>query len=257
MQNLMKKVFGRVMSRSRIGPKIGLVATLLTVSTMLAWAVDPFSVEAIKISSTSVPRNIADDLEPKGVLLSNTGSGVKKPLCEIFWTKVTPAAAVAHPATAHAYAGIHEGALVGVIHLLPEAVEDYNEDFNNQQLKTGYYTMRYAVLPAGVGEHGPEQGDFVVLSPIDEDRDPERTLTLDEMVRLGKLVSHGQEAARMELVRPENSKIELPGITVDNSAAATLHFKLHLARTKGVSAEELEVDLLVVTRKPDLGSNAS
>lgn len=246
-----------MMSRRRIGAKIGLVVILLTLSAMLAWAVEPFSIESLKISSTSVPRNIADDLEPKGVLLSNTGSGIKKPLCEIFWAKVTPAATIAHPAADNAYAGIHEGALVGVIHLLPEAIEDYYEDFNNQQLKPGYYTMRYAVLPAGVGEHGLEQGDFVVLSPIEQDRDLERTMSLDELVRLGKVVSHGQEAARMELVRAENSKNQLPEITVDDSAAATLHFKLHLTRTKSISPEELEVSLLVVTRKPDLGSNAS
>ena len=253
----MEKVSGRVMSRSGIGLKIGLVATLLTVSTMLTWAVEPYSIEPVKISSTSVPKNIADDMEPKGVLLSNTGSGIKKPLCEIFWAKVTPAATAAHPPTDNAYAGIHEGALVGVIHLLPEAIEDYNEDFNNQQLKPGYYTMRYAVQPAGVGEHGPEQGDFVVLGPVTQDQDPERALSLDEMVHLGKLVSHGEQPARMQLARSENTKNPLPAITVDTFGTVVLHFKLHLAQNKGVSAEELEVDLLVVTRKPDLGSSAS
>jgi hypothetical protein len=244
-------------SRSRICAKIGLIGTLLMLGAMLAWAAEPFSIERIRISSTSIPKNIADNLEPTGVLLSNTGAGVKKPLCEIFWAKTTPAMTAAHPATNTAYAGIHEGALVGVIHLLPEAIEDYNVDFSDQPLKTGYYTMRYAVLQAGVGEHGPEQGDFVVLSPIEQDQDAEKTLNLDELVRLGKLTSHGLEAARMELVQAENSKNQLPEITVDNSAAATLRFKLHLTRTKNVSPEELQVSLLVVTRKPDLGSNAS
>jgi hypothetical protein len=245
------------MSRSGIGLKTGFVAALLTVSTMLAWAAEPYVIEPVEISSTSIPKNIAGDLEPKGVLLSNTGSGIKKPLCEIFWAKLAPAAAVAHPPTDNAYAGIHEGALVGVIHLLPEAIEDYNEDFNNQPLKPGYYTMRYAVLPAGVGEHGPEQGDFVVLGPVTLDQDPERALSLDKMVHLGKSVSHGEEPARMQLARPENTKDSLPAITVNDFGAVVLHFKLHLAGNKGVSAEELEVDLLAVTRKPDLGSNAS
>ncbi len=244
------------MSRG-IGQKIGLAAMLLTVGAMLAWAVESYSIEKVKISSTSVPKSITADLDPEGVLLSTHANGREEPICEIFWAKMTPAVTVAHPATDNGYASIREGALVGVIHLLPEATEDYYEDFHNQQLKPGYYTMRYAVLPAGTGEHGPEAGDFVVLSPIALDQDPERTLSLDELVRLGKLVSQGEEAARMQLVRSETTKNSLPQVTMDNSGIGTVHFKLHLAGTKGVSAQELELSLLVVTPKPDLGSNAS
>jgi hypothetical protein len=244
------------MSKGGIVPKIGFVAMLVTVSAALCWAVEPYSIESIKISSTSsVPKNIVDDLDPQGLLLSTFENGIKEPICEIFLAKTTPAVAVAHPATDNGYASISQGALVGLIHLLPEATEDYYEDFSNQKLKPGYYTMRYAVLPAGIGEHGPVPGDFVVLSPITQDQDPLRTLGFDEMVRLGKLASHGEEAARMQLVQPEKTKNPLPDVSVDSSGVATLHFKLHLTGAK-VDPQGLELALVVVTPIPK-DSNAS
>jgi hypothetical protein len=243
------------MAGGGIGRKIGLAAMLLTVSTVLAWAAEPYSIEPVKISAASLPKSITDDLNPEGVLLFKYENGLKKSICEIFWAKMTPAVAVVKPSTNNGYASIRQGALIGVIHLLPEATDDYYVDFSNQALKPGYYTMRYAVLSAGIGEHGPVPGDFVVLSPITLDRDPARALTLDEMIRFGKLVSHGDEAARMKLVRAEKTKNPLPEITMDDAGAGTLHFKLHLTPTKGVPAQELGLALLVVTPKPDLGGS--
>jgi hypothetical protein len=243
------------MFRGGISLKIGLAAMLLTFSAALAWAEEPYSIEPVWISSTALPKTITDDLKPKGVLLFKDANGRKESICEVFWAKVMPAVTAVRPSTDNGYANIRPGALVGVIRLLPEATEDYNVDFYSQKLKPGYYTMRYAVMPAGIGENGPLSGDFVVLSPIAQDRDPGRTLRLDEMVRLGKLTSQGDEAARMQLMRAESSKNPLPGITVDDAGAGTLHFKLRLTRAKGAPAQELELALLVVTPKPDLGGS--
>lgn len=240
------------MSRRSIGKKIGLAAMILSVSGMLAWAGEPYSIEPVRISSAPLPKSIVDGLDPKGVLLFTYNNGLKEPICEIFWAKMTSAVAVAHSPTNDGYASIRQGALIGVIHLLREATEDYYEDFHNQKLKPGYYTMRYAVLPAGIGENGPQPGDFAVLSAIRLDPDPARILSLDDMVRLGKLVSRGDEAARMQLVQVENSKNPLPEITTDDAGAGTLHFKLHLTQQNGVPVREFESALLVVTPKPDL-----
>lgn len=238
------------MSRHSIGKKIGAAPLLLILSTVLAWAVEPYSIEPVRVSSAPLPKTIVDDLDAKGVLLFTYANGIKEPICEIFWVKTT--LAVAHPPTNNGYASIRQGALIGVIHLLREATEDYYEDFHNQKLKPGYYTMRYAVLPAGIGENGPQPGDFVVLSSIRLDADSAQILSLDEMVRLGKMASHGDEAARMQLVQVENSKASLPEITTDDSGAGTLHFKLHLTRQNGVPSQEIELALLVVTPKPDI-----
>ncbi|MFZ1006486.1 MAG: hypothetical protein WAN65_06605 [Candidatus Sulfotelmatobacter sp.] len=240
------------MLRLNVIQKTGLAAVLL--NAVLAWGAGSYSIEPAKISS-SVPKNITNDLDPSGVLLFTSGTGVKEEICTIFWAKTTAAAAA--PSAEVGYSSIREGALVGVIHLFREATEDYDVDFNDQKLKPGYYTMRYAVQPAGTGEHGPIAGDFVVLSPIAMDSDPDRVLSKDEMLRFGKLVSNGNEAARMQLVPVEDSKDTAPGVTTDGSGSAIVHFKMHLAVTKGAPAQQLNVDLTVVTPKPDLGRNSS
>lgn len=242
------------MSRFDVSRKIGLAAMLL--NAMLAWGAGSYSIEPVTISS-SVPKSIANDLDPSGVLLSTSGTGVKEEICTIFWAKTTAAVALTKPSANLGYSSIREGALVGVIHLFREATEDYDVDFSNQKLKPGYYTMRYAVQPAGVGEHGPVPGDFVVLSPISVDSDPERILSSDEMLHLGKLASNGEEAARMQLARVEDTKDPVPGVTTDGDGRAIVHFKIHLAGTKGAPAQEFEVVLIVVSPKPDLGRNAS
>ena len=140
------------MSRFDVSRKIGLAAMLL--NAMLARGAGSYSIEPVTISS-SVPKSIANDLDPSGVLLSTSGTGVKEEICTIFWAKTTTVVALTKPSANLGYSSIREGALVGVIHLFREATEDYDVDFSNQKLKPGYYTMRYAVQPAGVGEHGP------------------------------------------------------------------------------------------------------
>jgi len=240
------------MSRLKVSWKIGLAAVLL--SAVLAWGAGSYSIEQVKISS-SVAKSITNDLDPSGVLLFTSGTGVKEEICTIFWAKTTAAAAT--PSAKVGYSSIREGALVGIIHLFREATEDYNVDFNDQKLKPGYYTMRYAVQPAGIGEHGPIPGDFVVLSPISMDSDPERVLSKDEMLRLGKSVSNGEEAARMQLAPMGDAKDPLPEVTTDGSGSAIVHFRMHLAGIKGAPAQQLDVNLTVVTPKPDLGRNSS
>lgn len=238
------------MLRLNVIRKTGLAAVLL--NAVLAWGAGSYSIEPVEISS-SVPKNITNDLDPSGVLLFTSGTGVKEEICTIFWAKTTAAA----PSAKVGYSSIREGALVGVIRLFREATEDYNVDFNDQKLKPGDYTMRYAVQPAGTGEHGPIAGDFVVLSPIAMDSDLDRVLSKDEMLRFGKLVSNGNEAARMQLAPVGDSKDPEPGVTTDGSGSAIVHFMMHLALKKGAPAQQLNVDLTVVTPKPDLGRNSS
>jgi hypothetical protein len=242
------------MSRFAITHKIAVAAMLLSVSAGRALAAGPYSIEQVKISS-SLPKSITSDVDPSGVLLFTSGKGVKEEICSIFLAK-SAVAAVPPPANS-GYSSIREGALIGIVHLFREATDDYYVDYNNQKLAPGYYTMRYALQTSGVGEHGPIQGDFVVLSPIAMDSEPERVLSLEEVVRLGKSASHGEEAARMQLMRVEDTKSPLPAVTADSSGAAVVHLNLHLAGSKTTPAKELQIDLTVVTPKPDLGQNAS
>ncbi len=245
---------GNRMMRSKI--KLALALLTLGASATMAWVVQPYLVEPIKVSSAHLPKPMGDSLDPTGVLVSHDVNGKKEPICEIYLVKeISEVPVVAHPRTQDGYARIRQGALVGVIHLLPEAIEDYFEDFENQELKPGYYTMRYAMLQAGIGEHGPRSGDFVVLSPIALDANPTRLLSMDEMVRLGKAASHGDQPARIQLVKVDDFGSSLPEIVTDQDGGGTLHFELKLARTNAAPGEDLKMALLVVRPKPDLGGS--
>lgn len=240
----------------RTNIKLVLVLLILGTSATMAWVVQPYLVEPIKVSSAHLPKPMGNSLDPTGVLVSHDVNGKKEPICEIYLAKeISEAPAAAHPSTQNGYARIHQGALVGVIHLLPEAIEDYFEDFENQELRPGYYTMRYAVLQAGIGEHGPRSGDFLVLSPIALDANPTKLLSIDEMIRLGKAASHGDQPARIPLVKVDDFGSSLPEVVTDQDGGGTLHFELKLARTNAAPGEDLKMALLVVRPKPDLGGS--
>jgi hypothetical protein len=234
---------------------IAIAIFVFSASAMLAWVVQPYITEPIKASSAELPSKIADALNSTGVLVSHDVNGTKQSICEIYWAKATSASTISHPQTRSRYASIRQGALVGVIHLLPEATDDYFEDFENQELKPGYYTMRYAVMQAGIGEKGPLSGDFVVLSPIVLDNDPAKTPTVVEMVRLGKSASRGDEPARIQLVKVEDVGKTLPEVVTDENGGGTLHFKLKLNRASASRMQELTMALLVVRPKPNLGGS--
>ena len=244
----------RVWLRKKIRFAVALIA--LIASAAVAWVVQPYLVEPIKVSSAHLAKSMENALDPAGVLVSHDVNGKKEPICEIFWAKMVPEVPLPeHPPTQNGYARVRQGAWVGVIHLLPEAIEDYFEDFENQELKSGYYTMRYAVLQAGIGEHGPRSGDFVVLSPIALDANPTRLLSIDEMVRLGKAASHGDQPARIQLVKVDEFGSSLPEVVTDQDGGGTLHFELKLARSNAAPGEDLKIALLVIRPKPDLGGS--
>ena len=94
-----------------------------------------------------------------------------------------------------------------VIRFLAESSDEYREDFHDQKLKAGYYTMRYAALS------GEDARDFLVLnSPVTADRDPARQ-------RAGKRstyhsergwLPHTGQPAVLSLATTEISANELP-----------------------------------------------
>jgi hypothetical protein len=260
--NFSEGIRKKMMSKVCLGEKLKLALALVVISASaaVAWVVQPYIVEPIKVSSAHFAKAMEADLDPTGVLVSHDVNGRKESICEMFWAKqISEAPAVAsttaHPQTPNGYGRIRQGALVGIIHLLPEATEDYLEDFENQELKPGYYTMRYAVMQAGIGEHGPLTGDFVVLSPIALDADPAKLLTMEEMVRKGKAASHGHQPARIPLVKAEEFGNSLPEVVTDQDGGGTLHFELKLASAKPQTGQELKMALLVVRPKPDLGGS--
>lgn len=225
---------------------IACAAALIVASP--AWAEEPFSIEPAKPKpSAYLPQSIVDSLDPHGSLLFTESNGLKERICEVFWAKLVSPRSGAPPSSKLHYGNFQPGALLGVIHFLPEASEDYREDFHDQKLKPGYYTMRYAIMPNGIGEHGPEPGDFVLLSSVRKDHDPQRVLPPAELIRLSRLASHTQDPAIMSLVPVEKNSATYPEVRTDDAGTCVLQVKVRLKAEKRNPTQDVAVGIILVT----------
>ncbi len=222
---------------------LGLAAAI---NAIPAWGfeTEPFSIEPVAPhASNYLPQQIVDDLDPQGSLLFTYSNGLKSGICEVFWVK-TAVAQDSAPASGHAfYHTLKPGGFLGVIHFLAEGSEDYREDFHDQKLRPGYYTMRYAAI------EDSDTVDFVLLSPLSMDRDPSRILPIEKLLRLSQRASHTKEPAVMSLVPIDLRSDDFPDVKTDGEGTWTLQVKLHLGPIKSSSMRDLALAIIVITPK--------
>jgi len=217
------------------------------ISAVPAWGfeTEPFSTEPVALhASTDLPQKTVDDLDPHGSLLFTYANGLKVGICEFFWVKTAVAQENAPGSSKPSYNTLKPGALVGVIHFLPEASEDYREDFRDQKLKPGYYTMRYVALK------DTDTIDFVALSPLGMDRDPSRVLPIDELFSMSRRASRTKQPAVMSLVPIDLRGNDFPDVKTDGEGTWTLQVKLHLKGKDG-AMQELALAIVVITPKKE------
>jgi len=218
---------------------------LLILAAIPALGVEPYSIEPAELHpSDSFPPALMSKLDPQGWLLSTESNGLKVSICEVFWVKIgigqdrQPGTKTQSP-----YGGLEPGALVGVIYFLPEASEDYREDFHDQKLEPGYYSMRYAPRPKG------DPADVLLLSPVRADREAEPVLSQDELERRSRLASHSHEPAVLSLVPAESGKEESPSVRMDDQGTCIFQIKLQVKSGTGSSRESTLAVILVTPRK--------
>ena len=233
-------------NRGKSTKHVALGALLLGVALAIwvtpAAAIEPYSMKpAVLQPSPDLPPTIADNLDPNGVHVFTYDNGVETPICEIFWIKtVVPQEGPAKSAKI-LYGNLKEGAMVGVIRFLAESKDDYREDFHDQKLNPGYYTMRYHAM----AEDG--KSDFILLSPAKVDRDPERMVASDELLSLSRQASGTDQPAVMSLVAVDKSSKDFPDVLMADDGSCVLQVKLHLKPVKGVSTSELAFAIIVAT----------
>ena len=159
------------MSNTRKRIFLSAIVLAATLWAMSAWAAEPYLIDSVALpASPAIAQSLRAALNPQGFLLYTYTNGLREPICEIFLVKAVSGQAAktvseqasasdSAPPTMH-YGNLSPGSLIGVIHLLREATEDYYVDSHDQKLKPGYYTMRYAVLPAGTYANEPAPGEF-------------------------------------------------------------------------------------------------
>jgi len=218
----------------------------LAINPVRAWGTEPYSIEAVILKAPAgLPTDMLEDLDPKGVLLTADAEGLNQRICEIFWVKAVAGRSAA-PHGKLLYESLEPGALLGIIHFFPGVDERYREDFNDQKLKPGYYTMRYAVLNNAHGKQA-DAAEFIFLSPARLDRDRKPVRNMDELLRLSELASHTKQPAILGLAPANLGLRRLPDAKTDDTGNCVLQVKLRIKRIRTDSPPEVVLALIVVT----------
>lgn len=194
---------------------------------------DSYKVE----SSAAPPPGLADALkgilQPQGSRILNAQGGT---WCEVWIRKEV--ANSGSPASPDAkYPALHLGSLLGVISF-PAAGSDYR----GQAIKPGIYTMRYCLILQDGNHMGAAPiPDFVLLIPAGEDtKDPDATLTVEELVKLSRKASGTNHPSVMNLGRPPDS-LTSPTLEKDDQDHWVLKTK-----TQSKPAADLLIGIIVV-----------
>lgn len=119
------------------------------------------------------------------------------------------------------YSGLKTGAFIGVLHFMSAEPRD----FRDQKLAPGFYTLRYALFPPESNPAGASRfREFVVLIPIAADTQPDRSLMLDEVVRLGRLASRNTYPAVVGLIQVNPAYKKLPAVVADDRGNSRFKF---------------------------------
>ena len=120
---------------------VGLVLAIQLGAALSAFGQGSYKVEAIGAAPADVPAPIQSTLDTQGVRVTTDGGA---PLCEVWLRKTLPTNASPNPESDILYGALTEGALLGVIHF-PKPTTD----FRSQNIKAGYYTLRFGLILVG------------------------------------------------------------------------------------------------------------
>ena len=223
--------------------------------TVHAWGVEPYSIEPVTVQASAyLPASVVRGLDPQGSRLVTPINGLKTTVSEVWWAKSVPTHD--NPSTSDGlfYGGLQVGGLVGVIHFLADVNPDFREDFRDRKLRAGYYTMRYAQKPVDK-EHkevSPYR-DFLVLSPVSVDRDPDKVLAMDELLKWSRLATRSRHPAILSLVPPGKDYKNLPVLQTDDAGTCIMHVKLHSQGEK--SGPSLDLAIILITPRNENGES--
>jgi hypothetical protein len=224
-----------------------LFAILLTLAltAVPAQCVEAYQFETAEPkASAQLPQGTVDQLEPKGALLYTYSNGLRVPFCEVFWARAVSLQDARQQSNRITYRDLKPGSFLGVIHFLPEAGEEFREDFHDQKLSPGYYTMRYAVTSDA------DVHDVVMLSPATRDGDAGLALSVDQLMHLGRMASGTERPAVMSLVPAEINGKDSPSVRTADDGTCILQVKLHVAPSSGL-AKEFDLAIILVKPIPD------
>src|SRR5512143_1404876 len=167
--------FIRFCRHSRWILAVGLLAALPAYS-------QSYKAEALATPAPAdVPKVLQDLLQPQGARFLD---GQGNPFAEIWLAKAISGQA-ANSSGDVIYGSIAPGSFVGVLHYPGEGA-----DFRGQRIKSGYYSMRYDLIPQDGNHMGVSQyRDFLLLVPVAQDADPSAPVKFDDLMKLSRQAS--------------------------------------------------------------------
>jgi hypothetical protein len=215
-------------------PSCGILAAILLISSYSNAQADKVETPDA-LNDPAVPESIRQALAPKGYRIL---PDLNSPVIEIWYRKEVPA----QPKNASAdgiYDRLAESTLLGLIHFSKPA-----QDYRDQTVPAGFYTLRYALMPND-GNHlgvAPSR-DFLLLIPASADPGPNKLLKFQELVALSRQASGTRHPAPLSLVEAK------AGVTAatskDDEGHVIFTTQVHLS-----SGEEMPLALVVKGTAP-------
>jgi len=185
--------------------------------TTITGAAEGYKVETIgALTEPKVSAELRNVLDSKGMRVTDAAGKV---VCEIWLRKEIPGGG--EEVAGAVFSKIGEGTLAGVINFPGNA-----GDFRGQGLKAGWYTLRYGMILQD-GNHlgvSPTR-DFFVLCPIGEEKDPEKRLSFEEMMKLSRNASGTGHPSCWSLA-PATDEKALPHIVKNEHEHVVVEFTL-------------------------------
>ncbi len=197
---------------------LALVLAIPLWAVVSAFGQGSYKTEAIGAAPAEVPAPLQSTLDTQGVRVSSDQGAI---LCEVWLRKTLPSSANPNTSSDVLFGTLPEGAFLGVLHFPKDAT-----DFRSQTIKAGYYTLRYALIPQDGNHMGVNPyRDAFVLAPMAADPGPDKTLSLEDLVKLSSQASGTPHPGF--LVGAQVSGANFPSVAKDDSGNWDLQVKGH------------------------------
>ena len=233
-----------------------LLGLALACSALPAQGQEPYAIEPVVAKASAyLPKSVVEGLDQEGLRLVTDINGLKTTVCEVWWAKTVAGQENSPASRGILYGSVKVGALVGVIHFLPESSEDYREDFRDQKLRPGYFTMRYGQMPDDPKHKDVNPNrDFLLLSPVSVDREPAQILSVDNLLRFSRLASRTPHPAIVSVVQVNAAYKTSPVVITDDAGGCILQSKLHVSQN-GKPLQDLAFAVILVTPSKEGGES--
>lgn len=197
---------------------IGLALAVQICMVLSAFGQGSYKAVAIGAAPADVPAAIQSALDAQGVRVTNDQGAT---VCEVWLRKTLPTSATPNTSSDVLFGALTEGAFLGVLHF-PNAATD----FRSQNIKAGFYTLRYGLIPQDGNHMGVNPSrDAFVLAPVSADPGPDKTLAFEDLVKLSTQASGTPHPGF--LVGAPVSGASFPSVAKDDSGNWDLQIKGH------------------------------